>query len=1015
MAPSMVNGVEVQIGTTDIPEQFTIQNLPKGLGASFELEQTYTSNDPKSVADAFFNFWAPYWLRDQDAALSDINEWSSFVQMCQQVPDLNLQGIENKHTVDEWKWAISHTKSTTARGVCGFSQQELNSLVPSMVEVIIDIFHRARGCGLPPWLMISKVFLVPKVTGASSISEMRPITVMSLLLRIWGKVTAKRLLQQWKYVLPPNIVGAMPERSCSQLTLSNAVHIEGHLQLGWDAGGFSLDIAKCFNGFPRLPLKHLLAKGGLDDGHSNLWFLSLQHLSRCACLLDSISVPSPSTTGVPEGDPMSVCAMVMVGYAWHSLVSAVAKIRTSIFADDWSWEGFTAEDHLEAFRLTMAFLDTLKLKSDPRKCWCWGTTPRARKIWKSVSELLFGDPSTFRTSIAERELGVCMHYAKTTRHGCTPDRLKQGTQRLERLRRLPLGSTKVAHIITTCIWPQALFGSDTVYIGAKHFDKLRGLAVEALVVKTKATLNHLAINLIDAKMIDPLFYVISRALSLWRRMLLRDTTNCHVFYQVLANASDDPNKAYGPAVALKCYLAAISWTIDAEANITTHRGISFSLCTVSPRRLVQYLWSAWDMLIASHLTQREDFRDWPEPDTLFTHVVPLPDDPRAHTAIGTLRSLGTLFHTQRQHWQNNDEWDNSVCPLCGGEDSRSHFPFQCPGTLQDRLAHANTLARAKTEFPHLCFLPVMHKHPSLDALEAVHEAREFPAPFLCDETGTLGVSPTFYTDGSSGFPTHPSGGIAAWAIIRDLIPSDELRIWCVQHMSIEEVTTKCFEPMQIAMGVGQQTINRVELQAIIQIIRSTSSAIMHSDSAWAIQALVEVQECPHFIAHAHKSNSDLYHMLCELAMQKDLSKFQCFKVAAHQDPNEIADPLERYRCIANNYVDSLAKRGIHRETSPLHRACWEVAEWYDRQKSVLQHVSTFLAMVHCKRLDAFDQQVTATEDTGSTGKFSLREPCNWSQPMSQVTVPEQLLDAFLPGGGDSKVYLRLVHAVTMAY
>lgn len=77
------------------------------------------------------------------------------------------------------------------------------------------------------------------------------------------------------------------------------------------------------------------------------------------------------------------------------------------------------------------------------------------------------------------------------------------------------------------------------------FDALRSLATEILVVKTKATLNQLAINTVVPNMVNPLFYVISCALTLWRRMLLRDPSNRQGFFHVLANPGVDPNRLIG--------------------------------------------------------------------------------------------------------------------------------------------------------------------------------------------------------------------------------------------------------------------------------------------------------------------------------------------------------------------------------------------------------------------------------------------------------------------------------------
>ena len=70
---------------------------------------------------------------------------------------------------------------------------------------------------------VGRLFLVPKVSDATTFNQMRPITVFSLIFRVWTKVAARRMLLQWKLSLPKNVVGAIPGRSCTTLTLETGV------------------------------------------------------------------------------------------------------------------------------------------------------------------------------------------------------------------------------------------------------------------------------------------------------------------------------------------------------------------------------------------------------------------------------------------------------------------------------------------------------------------------------------------------------------------------------------------------------------------------------------------------------------------------------------------------------------------------------------------------------------------------------------------------------------------------
>ena len=120
-------------------------------------------------------------------------------------------------------------------------------------------------------------------------------------------------LRQWKTVIPRCIIGGLPGRSCSRLSLRNALLNEHGLSINAGIGGFSLDIAKCFNALGRLPALHPLRYGGFGSQHSQFWYTSLCKMTRTACFLDTSSCPSSATTGLPEGDPSAVCAIVTFG------------------------------------------------------------------------------------------------------------------------------------------------------------------------------------------------------------------------------------------------------------------------------------------------------------------------------------------------------------------------------------------------------------------------------------------------------------------------------------------------------------------------------------------------------------------------------------------------------------------------------------------------------------------------------------------------------------------------------
>lgn len=111
-----------------------------------------------------------------------------------------------------------------------------------------------------------------------------------------------------------------------------------------------------------------------------------------------------------------------------------------------------------------------------------------------------------------------------------------------------------------------------------------------------------------------------------------------------------------------------------------------------------------------------------------------------------------------------------------------------------------------------------------------HSQREAPPPFSLDDFGfTDDVVPTFFTDGSDAFPKL-GGHLAGWSIVLDTLTNDDDRCAALSGMTSYDAELMTFMPVQVSLVAGVQTINRAEFQAIIQVVRSCSSAIIYSDS-----------------------------------------------------------------------------------------------------------------------------------------------------------------------------------------
>ena len=855
-----------------------IENLQKNAPSHFQLKQEKFSADPETISRTFFEFWAPYWLREEQWEVDSLETWGNFLDLIQNVPELQKPYNQSEHSIEEWYHATKQTKSHTSRGICGFSQPELAAMHPNLIQSLIQTFHVSSSIGLPDWMMVARVVLIPKFVGASQICDLRPITVFSLLFRIWSKVCARRLLTSWKYQMPQSIVGAMPGRSCSQLTLKWAMHIEHNLMIHSDLGGFVLDISKCFNAVGRKPAMKLMLMHGFDPICHDLWYNSMKNMSRTVQILQSYSSPEYSTTGIAEGDPLSVCCMLLIGYSWHSLIAHL-DIKTAVYIDDWQWSGHSPEDHIQAMITTERFLKSLRLDSDPKKSWVWGTSNKARKMWHQVSEVVTGSPMAWKLSFIEKELGTMLHYSKHNLLGFQKDRLQQGFERLQRLKSLPLGSFAKAEIIQTNIWPATLFGSESTYIGKRHIDQLRSAMVDALITKTQFTCCSIVSGLFHYKVDDPLIFLIGNALRMWRRLLITEPEEVASFMWTFVNPHAKKGHAFGPVTALHNYLNQIEWVFQADGTILDHHNQRIELHNSSMHQLLKRLRLAWECKVTKDIQNRKGFEQWPSPCLKMTFDEKSHGDTRNSACIFIQQSLGALYGVDTQNWKGGSVDTPHLCPLCGGEDSRIHFPMQCPALQDLRSIHDRILTKIQNDAPHMIFLPIIYRHPRHHILELAHNERDLPPIFDLSTFGATEIDvPTFYTDGSCNFPHLSEARIATYSIVLDSATNNSERRCLMNEYHMLGKMPYTLSIVTVAHQHGAQTINCAEFTAMICVVRSTETALIISDSKWAIDTFRLVQANPNPIDHHTRDNFDLIVLLCHLFQEKNPSCFSVEKI-----------------------------------------------------------------------------------------------------------------------------------------
>ena len=94
----------------------------------------------------------------------------------------------------------------------------------------------------------------------------------------------------------------------------------------------------------------------------------------------------PSSTGIPEGDLISVVRMIAIGFGWVQAVSIneAPGTRLGAFADNWGWSTFNHRDHNVIVEIIVRYTKCFDMTIDWAKSWLWGDSRQLVSLKKAI-------------------------------------------------------------------------------------------------------------------------------------------------------------------------------------------------------------------------------------------------------------------------------------------------------------------------------------------------------------------------------------------------------------------------------------------------------------------------------------------------------------------------------------------------------------------------------------------------------------------------------------------------------
>ena len=950
------------------------------LPEDFTISQMREQAEPAQLGELLGNYWQQYWMRDTVREQEQPDAWETFIAIADTTP--RHPTIEVDLTdLTLWKAAITSLKSASSRGVCGFYPDELKLLAQcdTVLTDLAAIFATLRH--FPPWMMAARVIPLAKMEGANQASQIRPITVLALLYRIWAKVTCRVILESWASSFPRAISGFLPKRHPEFLIYHLQFQLERvHLGLAEEQyGGLTLDLVKCFNQLARWPCFYAMQRLGVPHHLTKVWQQSLSSMRRWWHINGHLHRGPLATTGVPKGDTWSVLSMLSLNMIWQNAIQS-DTMQINAYADNWAYATMSAADHARALRGTMAVTESLRLQVDWKKTWIWSTNVAHKDALHAAASQFLPADLRLQNVPNARELGYIMHYRRVQFRGTQKDRHHACLKRLKKLHYYQYDLDTTAQLAQQAVITKAFFGVHIYVPAQKYFDEIRSGISKAL-LPGKYTNPYLVCSLASPRVTDPELWVICQAIKAARRYLQYADEECQMKFLHLASRRPMlAQQITGPACALAHYLHRIGWQLTQDGQLLMDGHMQLPLLTCDFASIIEAARAAWGKHVAMMLTRKE----WKQALPIELELTGKQMWQRSNADRQMLLREITGSFMFKQNQQKFDLQEDDLCELCNAPDSLEHRIYECPNLEDARTNHTWILQRLQELDRQVLHLPVLHQEPLDDFWRFMHyrtvktEVQIYPEPVPRNK---------YYTDGSCYFPAIPKVRWAAFSVIQEiqtLVPSTANEL-------LQQPADDPGHLHVVAVGLcpGKQSIPRAQLEAMLTVIANDPTAWVATDSQYVCDTFELISKTTNIKELHMKPNYDQLQRLWFLLRDADELP-TITKVKAHKKLQTAMPASELRNVIGNNYADLVAKAAAKRLGGPIAK------DKMDRAKE-LQNDIQLLKMHYDCRLDLCRLRTKMVENIDkaiqwSIGSSSVREEFIRWQPAPPTWTPEPVLD-----------------------
>ena len=874
------------------------------IAAGMIVSQLRSTGTKQDLERAFVDAWKARWERHRDVPYERWQTILGFAKHHLRPVSMQWPSID----ADLFTQIVGRKRRASAGGLDGVTVADLQQMPLNAIEAFCDIFRSAEISGeWPSQLLLGKVVCLAKTDHPSSVGDYRPITILSMLYRIWSSYQAQLAIRALDRSLPDTLYGCRPARFAGQVWSQLLWAVESSVSNGVALTGLIADLQKAFNHIPRIVVFEAAALMGLPMPMLTAWAGALAKVGRRFQIGPNLTKPVFSSTGLPEGDGLSCLGMLIVDvlfHKWH--VHFFPLCQPVSYVDDWTILT-TAPSMLEGIQHCLQrFTEALDMMLDAKKTFAWSVCSEGR-----TSLVTQG----FQVEQSCRVLGAHVQISQKHTNATQMKRIDTMQGMWSRLRLSASPYELKVRAIRTAAWPRALHAIAATTLAAQTFSSLRAAAMKGLQAAGAGCNAMIQLGLIEQVHTDPQFWSILQTVR-----LVRDCGIAEVVGSALSALVHDADGLMrnGISATLLTRLQTLGWHVRGPGCLVDDFGhlSLFEVCMDELRWRME--WS-WLKVVAASVTHRPGLceLDRVDPGRTRRWLSSLSVADRA--AYRKLLNGAHITQDAKHHCQ---ESDSDVCEYCQCVDSRFHRFWICEAFQQHRVGLCDELRAYLPQLPECVssYGWALRPTTSLEWYSYLNQVVPLPLPPLpaCDHD-LLHV----FTDGSCYNPAYPDTRFASYAIVS------------------ADPAMKCMSQILDSGPLPglRQTSVRAELYAVHRLVRMAAqhniNIMIWSDCLAVVRRLQRI--LGGVGVKINSPNADLW-MLIQNDLQNAGFTVQCTKVAAHQNLEDASSPLEEWCFRHNQFADHAATLAQDQRPSSF----WSLLQ---------RHV------IACKKVDAWNAQI----------------------------------------------------------